>query len=199
MNTTAWNWPTSDEIMATKCKLTGDLETFFANQPINSTIATSTMTTTYPSSDFKMVGNVKYDTGRINISPLPGAGTTYPTDPQKAQIEKDMKKLLTVPARKFDDGKTRWDLVPFEALEGMVDVLVFGAKKYDEWNWQADGGFSHKRLLNSALRHQFAYLSGQDNDPESGMCHLYHAQCCLLFVTHYLKYPDKFPKDDRRK
>lgn len=111
-----------------------------------------------------------------------------------ASIEETLDKN---PAIKFDTGKRDWSLVPFEAFETMVDVLEFGKKKYSAWNWASDGGFSHTRLLNSLMRHMFAYSSGEDTDPESGLSHLGHAQCCLMFLTYYKKYPEKFPKDDR--
>jgi len=100
-------------------------------------------------------------------------------------------------AVKYDDNKTDWSLVPFESLEGMVRVLEFGAKKYDNWNWANDGGFSYTRVLRSCLRHIFSYMRGEDNDPESGLSHIHHAMCNLLFISHYIGNKEKFNKDDR--
>lgn len=100
-------------------------------------------------------------------------------------------------AVKHDDNKPDWSLVPFESLEGMVKVLEFGAKKYDGWNWTNGGGFSYTRVLRSCLRHIFAYMRGEDNDPESGLSHIHHAMCNLLFISHYIGNKEKFNKDDR--
>ena len=100
-------------------------------------------------------------------------------------------------AVKHDDNKPDWSLVPFESLEGMVKVLEFGAKKYAGWNWTNGGGFSYTRVLRSCLRHIFAYMRGEDNDPESGLSHIHHAMCNLLFISHYIGNKEKFNKDDR--
>lgn len=100
-------------------------------------------------------------------------------------------------AIKFDAGKVDWTLVPFEALEGMAQVLQFGAKKYAAWNWTEGGGFKWTRILGSCLRHIFAFMRGEDTDPESGLSHISHAQCNLLFLAYYIRNKDKFSKDDR--
>lgn len=100
-------------------------------------------------------------------------------------------------ATRFDDGKVDWSLVPFEALEGMVKVLEFGAKKYSRGNWKSGNGFSYLRVLNSCFRHLFSYLRGEDLDPESGLSHIHHAQCNLLFIAYYLTNKTKYNKDDR--
>lgn len=114
-------------------------------------------------------------------------------------VEKINKQFPTE-AVKFDSGKTDWSLVPFEALEGMADVLTFGAKKYAAWNWQSEGGFKWLRVCNSTLRHLFAFMRGEDNDPESGLSHIYHAQCNLLFLAYYIKNKKtvKHVNDDRQ-
>lgn len=106
-------------------------------------------------------------------------------------------KLKPTEAVKHDDGKPDWSLVPFESLEGMVKVLEFGAKKYDNWNWTADGGFQYTRVLRSCLRHLFAWSRGEDLDPESGLSHIHHAMCNLLFISHYIGNKKKYNKDDR--
>lgn len=105
--------------------------------------------------------------------------------------------IKPAPAMKFDADKADWSLVPFESLEGMVQVLEFGAKKYAGWNWTADGGFAWMRVMRSCLRHLFAFMRGEDNDPESGLSHIYHAQCNLLFLAHYIRNKEKYSKDDR--
>ena len=127
---------------------------------------------------------------------------SVPSESYRHFLDPNVSKVVTPTinkdeAIKADNGKTDWSLVPFESLEGMVKVLEFGAKKYDSWNWTAGGGFKWTRVLASCLRHLFAWSRGQDNDPESGLSHIYHAQCNLLFLAHYVGNKKKYTKDDR--
>jgi len=91
--------------------------------------------------------------------------------------------LSTTEAAKFDGEKVRLDLLPFESIKAIGDVLTFGAKKYDAHNWRK--GMSWSRLIGAALRHIFAWATGQDKDSESGLSHLAHAMCCLAFLFSY--------------
>jgi hypothetical protein len=120
------------------------------------------------------------------------------TQSKESDIRNAGKDTLTE-AVKHDDGKPDWSLVPFESLEGMVKVLEFGAKKYDNWNWTTNGGFPYMRVMRSCLRHLFAWSRGEDLDPESGLSHIHHAMCNLLFISHYIGNKEKFNKDDRNK
>jgi hypothetical protein len=91
---------------------------------------------------------------------------------------------------KFDTGKARWDLVDYDTLEGMVDILTFGATKYEDRNWEK--GILYGRVWAAYMRHNTAwwqaYLRGEDGtDPETGRSHLDHAQCCLHFLATYEK------------
>lgn len=74
-------------------------------------------------------------------------------------------------------------------------VLSFGAKKYAGHNWRK--GIHQSRLLAACLRHVFAFMSGEDNDPETGLSHLSHASCCLMFAHELHKTKPEF--DDRYK
>jgi len=100
-------------------------------------------------------------------------------------------------AVRYDQNKTNWSLMPFEAVEEINKVLEFGANKYAAWNFTKNGGMNHSRVLNSLLRHIFSYMRGEDLDPESGLSHLAHAGCNILFLLYYKKYPEIFTKDDR--
>lgn len=86
---------------------------------------------------------------------------------------------------KFDVDKPRTDLLDPVALLGLSQVLTFGAKKYAAHNWR--GGISYCRLLAAALRHIFAILMGEDNDPESGYPHVDHLGCCWMFLSNMMK------------
>lgn len=87
---------------------------------------------------------------------------------------------------KFDNNKPQWSLLPFEALEEVVDVLTYGAKKYAPDNWKhvpdADA-----RYMDAAFRHMAQYMQGNMHDEETGNNHLAHAVCCLLFKLWFDK------------
>jgi len=82
---------------------------------------------------------------------------------------------------KFDTGKIEWDLMPIEAMEEVIQVMMYGSKKYAKNNWKFVE--DHKvRYYNAAMRHLFAWQNGQTSDPETGFNHLAHAMCCILFL-----------------
>lgn len=93
---------------------------------------------------------------------------------------------MTQVAKKFDTGKPRLDLLPTRPLEEVGHVLAHGGQKYGEHNWRTGGGFKYGRLIAAALRHVFAFLRGENVDPETGRSHLAHAICCLLFLLEYV-------------
>lgn len=82
---------------------------------------------------------------------------------------------------KFDAGKPDYTLVPWDGVEEIVKVLEFGAKKYERDNWKYVDG-AQTRYLAAAFRHIIAYNQGQTTDQETGLSHLAHAGCCLLFL-----------------
>lgn len=73
---------------------------------------------------------------------------------------------------KHDQEKTRLELLDPIWLEGTGKVLTFGARKYAAWNWKK--GIQLSRLLGACLRHIFAFLGGEDKDPETRLSRLYH-------------------------
>jgi copper homeostasis protein CutC len=89
-------------------------------------------------------------------------------------------------AIKFDGDKPRMELLSRVALEGCARVLTFGAKKYADDNWR-DGGFEWRRLIGAAMRHLTAIMDGEDVDPESGLPHVDHLACCVMFLSEHQK------------
>ena len=111
-----------------------------------------------------------------------------------SEFAKNELKLAT----KFDEGKRDWSLLPLDSMEEIVKVLEFGANKYAAHNCSSNGGFKYTRVINATLRHIFAFMRGQDNDPETGISHLAHAGCNILFILHFIKHKDKYNKNDDR-
>lgn len=82
---------------------------------------------------------------------------------------------------KHDTGKPRWDLLPLRSVDPIVQVLTFGAVKYGPGNWKHVRPF-RARYFSALMRHLEAWQGGQRLDPETGLPHLAHAGCCLLFL-----------------
>ena len=84
-------------------------------------------------------------------------------------------------AERFNDNKIKWSLVSWKALEPMVKVLMFGANKYSPNNWQK--GLKYSEISESLQRHLYAFMEGEDDDPESKLSHLGHVLCNAMFLS----------------
>lgn len=109
------------------------------------------------------------------------------TQPQPKQPKEGLK---------YDHGKLRWELFPAESAEQIIKVLMFGATKYDAWNWSK--GIKFTRLFAALMRHMWAWYRGETNDPETGLNHLAHAGCCLMFLLSYSQRKDYLEQFDDR-
>ncbi len=97
--------------------------------------------------------------------------------------------LVSTAGRKDDQEKNRLDLIEPEFIEGVGKVLTFGANKYEPNNWQKVED-AEDRYYAAALRHLIAWRKGEKTDPESGLSHLYHVACNIMFLQHFEKEAD---------
>ena len=83
--------------------------------------------------------------------------------------------------RKFDSGKLQYGLVPPNALKETVKVLTLGAEKYDRNNWKKVPD-AQARYYDALQRHLWDWFAGEQLDPETGINHLAHAMCNIMFL-----------------
>lgn len=116
----------------------------------------------------------------------------------KIMLTEEQEKKLKETAVKFDNDKVDWMILPYDALEEIIKVMEFGARKYARGNFASGEGLEYTRVLNSLMRHILAFSRGEDLDPETGISHMAHAGCNVLFLLHYIKNPEKFKNNDNR-
>lgn len=85
---------------------------------------------------------------------------------------------------KYDEGKSRMELLPLNVLEEVARVLTFGAKKYKDNTWQKLKN-AEKRYKGALLRHLTAADNGELYDPESGLLHMSHVACNAMFLLYF--------------
>lgn len=89
--------------------------------------------------------------------------------------------IAPAPGRKDDLGKPRYDLLPPKALKEVVQVLTHGAGKYAPENWRQVEGWRW-RYMRAGFGHLWDWWGGEKVDKESGLPHLAHAICSLMFL-----------------
>ena len=100
------------------------------------------------------------------------------------EVSVEQSQTATTGGRKFDGGKLEYGLLPPHALEETVKVLTFGAQKYERGNWQRVPD-AKRRYFDAMERHIWAWKKGEKLDPETGINHLAHAMCCLMFLYEH--------------
>lgn len=100
-----------------------------------------------------------------------------------------------VKGRKDDAGKLRYDLLPVAPLRAVVGVLTHGAARYGADNWRAVPD-APRRYYAAAMRHLEAWRAGDELDPDSGLPHLAHAACSVLFLLGGGARPESEPEPE---
>jgi hypothetical protein len=81
-----------------------------------------------------------------------------------------------------NEGKLKWSLVSWAALEPLVKTLMFGANKYSAHNWKQ--GLKYTEILDSMQRHINSFSNAEDKDKESGLDHVGHILCNAMFLSY---------------
>lgn len=104
----------------------------------------------------------------------------------KIDIPKGTINLSTgkVLGRKHDSNKPRYSLLPENTVHNVIQVLEYGAVKYEPGNWQHVPN-ARTRYYDAAMRHIDDWWNGSEIDEESSLPHLAHAICCLLFLLWF--------------
>ena len=90
-----------------------------------------------------------------------------------------------LPAKDFAPGKDiagKLDLttVPTEIIRQIAKIRAYGIDKYKERdNWKK---VDIKYYEQAIYRHWLNYISGEENDNESGLKHLSHIACNVAFI-----------------
>lgn len=104
--------------------------------------------------------------------------------------------------RKDDTGKLRWQLLRkgcVHALEGVIRVLMYGAKKYGDDNWK-DVEDAERRYRDALDRHLADIDKGIEFDADTGEDNWFHVATNALFVAELraAKRAAKLAKADKR-
>jgi len=105
---------------------------------------------------------------------------TLPVKPESEVIADILREQVAI---KHDSEKVEYHYISPVFLEELSKVLTFGAKKYAAHNWRA--GFKYSRVFSALMRHLMAWLSGETYDKETGLNHLAHAACCIMFLLEF--------------
>ena len=98
--------------------------------------------------------------------------------------------------RKDTAGKDPWDLLPMGPIQAIVQVLAYGAKKYSVFGEAGElirsgiGNWKHveqprEKYYAATMRHLVSWRAGEIIDPETGLLHLAHAGCNVVFLLWF--------------
>ena len=92
---------------------------------------------------------------------------------------------------KKDEGKARFELLAYEVIQAIAQILTEGAKKYESRNWEK--GIAYGRVFGGVQRHLCAWWNSKIektdgiNHADGNASHLDHAITGLMFLSAYEK------------
>jgi len=120
--------------------------------------------------------------------------------PEEANQVTDANRGLEdeLTALRYNSGKTDFTLLPVDALEAESKVWMMGMEKYGRNNWENLWGDETKNVvMQSAMRHMMAIMSGEDIDNESGQPHAAHVRCNMAMLIRYYNEMEKSNEDKK--
>jgi hypothetical protein len=103
-------------------------------------------------------------------------------------FEESRDKIGAKDPGKDDVGKLDWNLMLWTGLEEVVKVRHAGVLKYEPHSW-ADAENPLPRYSAAAMRHLVQHMKGELNDPETGLLHVAHAACNMMFMLELMVNP----------
>jgi len=100
-------------------------------------------------------------------------------------------------AKKNDQGKLRYDLIPPECLKELAHVYTLGSRKYADDNWK--NGLERHRIEAALMRHAEAARAGEARDPEDGQRHYASVAWCAFALMWYDMQLEKDDEADAQK
>ena len=104
--------------------------------------------------------------------------------------EASVQQVSNMEGKKNDivDDKLRWDLLPLNLIEKIVEVYHMGSKKYEPNTWQyLQNG--EERYFAALMRHLCEHRKGNLYDPESGLLHVAHVCWNAIALLHFASRP----------
>ena len=83
----------------------------------------------------------------------------------------------------YPEGKPRYDLLPPEALEEVVQALTWGVQAHGARNWETGQPWGSR--FAKIMRHCWEWMRGVEKDKETGLNPLAHAIVQALFLLTY--------------
>lgn len=87
-------------------------------------------------------------------------------------------------ALRYNKGKLRPTLIDWQSLKPLLEVLEYGAEKYERDNWKK--GMPITDISDSLMRHLISFLNGEDEDEESGISHIGHIMANAMFLQYVM-------------
>lgn len=103
--------------------------------------------------------------------------------PDKTVVGRDVQSEV---ALRYNEGKLDWTLLDFESVTPLVEVMTYGATKYDRDNWKLKCK-DPRQHLQSAMRHLISIIQGQEIDDESGKRHSGHVMANMMMYNYHTK------------
>lgn len=100
-------------------------------------------------------------------------------------LEQMEHKTLKGYSNKADNGKIQMNLLYSDmakGLEAISAVLTYGREKYEARGWKK---VDRDRYVDALFRHHTAIERGEAFDEESGLPHIAHMACNMMFLLQF--------------
>ena len=183
--------------------ITGGSSKRIPNSPQSSEITRSAGKHATPRDGNSLLGDLETRIRRSNANPRSPASVESTGSPQRST---DVSSPMVAESARGQNGFASTIATPLASSagssvthatsdSGLSNAPTAGSKEHastcasriikrtGKHNWR--GGMDWTRLLNSAARHLWAYIDGEDLDPETGLSHMAHLMANAAFLIVY--------------